>query len=158
MVVQDGTRLEPFHLKLANADGVQDFDLQDHLGDGPLVIAFFPLAYTGVCTKEMCDFRDDMSRFEGLGAKVFGFSTDTPFTNVQFARSQGLRHGILSDPNREVVERIWETQTVAGIQRVAKRGVMVLDAEGAVAWHWITDDPAQWIGTGPVKMAIEDRT
>jgi len=152
---EDGTRIPDFALKLATQDGVQDFTLAAALRQGPVVLAFFPLAFTGVCTRQMCDLRDDLARFEQAGATVYGFSTDSPFANVRFAKEQGLTHGILSDPNREVVEEIWDTQTVAGVHGVAKRGVLVLDTEGTVVWSWATDDPKQWIGTDEVRKALE---
>src|ERR1051326_1240168 len=104
-----GQKLPDFTLPIATKEGKAEFKLHENLGNGPLVIAFYPLAFTGVCTKEMCDMRDNLAQFEGLGAKVLGFSTDTVFVNHEFAKAQNANYGVLSDANREVVGRIWPT-------------------------------------------------
>ncbi|MEA3190269.1 MAG: glutaredoxin-dependent peroxiredoxin [Thermoplasmata archaeon] len=154
MALQTGQKLQDFTLKLATKDGAQEFTLSQHLWQGPLVIGFFPLAFSGTCTKEMCEFRDTLDKFGGLGAKVVGFSTDSHFTNIHFAKEHGLPLGILSDPNREVVGKIWQTMEVAGVKNVAKRGVMVLDADGTVKWTSVSDDPKVWIGTDEVRKHL----
>ncbi|MFO1533859.1 MAG: redoxin domain-containing protein [Thermoplasmatota archaeon] len=149
-----GTRLPDFTLKLAGKEGATEFTLSKHLGQGPLVFAFFPLAFTGTCTKEMCDLRDTLPQFQGLKAQVFGFSTDTSPVNVEFAKLHALGQGILSDPNREVVPRIWATATVAGVHNVAKRGVMVVAPDGTVQWTSVSDDPKVWIGSDEVRKHL----
>jgi len=148
-----GAKLPDFTLPLATKDGKGEFTLSQNLGK-PLVLAFFPLAFTGVCTKEMCDMRDNLGQFEGLGAKVFGFSADTPFANVEFAKLHHMGQGILSDPNRDVLPRIWPTATVAGVHNVAKRGVMVVGADGTVKWTSVSDDPKVWIGSDEVRKHL----
>lgn len=149
-----GTRLPDFTLKLATKDGPQDFNLNQNLGNGPLVFAFFPLAFSGTCTKEVCDMRDNLAQLEGKGAKVFGFSADSHFTNVEFAKLHNATYGILSDPNRDVIGRIWPTATVAGIHNVAKRGVMLVNPDGTVKWTSVSDDPKVWIGAQEVGKHI----
>jgi glutaredoxin-dependent peroxiredoxin len=143
-----------FTLKMATKDGVQDFTLSSVLGKGPVVFAFYPLAFTGVCTKEMCDMRDNLAQFQGLGAQVFGFSTDSPFVNVEFAKAHGLTMGIVSDPNREVVGRLWQTATIGGVHNVAKRGVLVLDSDGTVKWTSVSEDPKVWVGSEEVRKHL----
>lgn len=149
-----GTKLADFTLPLATKDGKQEFNLAQHLGKGPIILGFYPLAFTGVCTKEMCDFRDNLGKFQGLGAQVFGFSIDTPFANVEFVKSQNANYGVISDPNREVVGRFWPTMTVGGVHHVAKRGVMILSGEGVVQWTSVSDDPKVWIGTDEVRKHL----
>jgi peroxiredoxin len=154
MALQTGQQLADFTLKMGTKDGVQEFTLSQHLGKGPLVIGFFPLAFTGTCTKEMCEFRDTLDKFTGLNATVVGFSTDSAFVNVQFAKAHELPVGILSDPNREVVGKIWQTMEVAGVKNVAKRGVMILGPDGAVQWTSVSDDPKVWVGTEEVRKHL----
>jgi peroxiredoxin len=72
----------------------------------PVVLAFFPGAFTGVCTREMCTFRDGLSGFTDLGAQVVGISVDTPFAQKAFAEQHGLPFTLLSDFNREAVRRL----------------------------------------------------
>jgi peroxiredoxin len=151
-----GSKLPDFTLKVATAEGVADWKLSDHLGKGPLVFAFFPLAFTGVCTIEMCDFRDNLARFAGLNATVLGFSVDTAPSNKAFATAQGLPFGILSDPNREVVGKLWPAMPVpiAGVNGVAKRGAMVVNADGTVKWTSVSDDVKVWVGTEEVRKHL----
>lgn len=152
-----GDNVPDFTLPLAYADGKKDATSFHQLlkaANGPVVIGFFPLAFTGVCTKEMCEMRDQQAVFDHVGAKAVGFSIDTPFTNVQFAKANHLTHPIFSDPNREVVNLIWATQTVAGVQNVSKRGWLVVGKDGKVAEKWVTDTPGEWSGIAPIDDAL----
>jgi peroxiredoxin len=151
-----GTKLADFTLKLATKDAVADWKLSDHLGRGPIVFAFFPLAFTGVCTKEMCDFRDNLASFASLNAQVYGFSTDPAPSNRAFAAKEELPFGILSDPNHDVVGHVWPVMPtpLVGVNGVAKRGVLVLDADGTVKWAAASDDVKVWIGTEEVRKHL----
>lgn len=151
-----GTQVPDFTLKLATKDAVTDFKLADHLGKGPIVFAFFPLAFTGVCTKEMCDFRDHLGSFASLNAQVYGFSTDPAPSNRAFAEREGLSFGILSDPNHQVIGKLWPTNPapLAGVDGTAKRGVLVLDPDGTVKWAAASDDVKVWIGTEEVRKHL----
>jgi peroxiredoxin len=151
-----GTKVQDFALKLATKDGVTDFRLADHLGKGPLVFAFFPLAFTGVCTKEMCDFRDHLGSFASLNAQVYGFSTDPAPSNRAFAEKEGLSFGILSDPTHQVIGTVWPTNPtpLVGVNGTAKRGVLVLNPDGTVKWGAASDDVKVWIGTDEVRKHL----
>ncbi len=109
-----------------------------------VVVAFFVGAFTSVCTKEMCAFRDSMARLIDLKAQIVGISVNDPFSNKAFAEKNQLTFPILSDVNREVI-RLYnlEAPDFAGIKGyiVAKRSVFVLDRKGNVRYTWITEDP-----------------
>jgi peroxiredoxin len=109
-----------------------------------VVLAFFVGAFTSVCTKEMCAFRDSMARLIDLKAQVVGISVNDPFSNKAFAEKNQLVFPILSDVNREVI-RLYnlEAPDFAGIRgySVAKRSIFVLDRSGVVRYTWITEDP-----------------
>lgn len=155
-MLQLGDAMPDFTLPVAYADGRRaPIQFKTFLGKGPVVVAFYPLAFTGVCTKEVCDLRDHLAEMEALEAQVLGFSIDAAPSNAHFAKLQGLAYGIVSDANREVLPKIWEMQTVNGVHHVAKRGYLVLDAEGVVVDLWITDAPEQWVGVGPIRAALE---
>lgn len=151
-----GTRLADFTLKVATKDRVTDFRLSDHLGKGPLVFAFFPVAFTGTCTKQVCDFRDNLGPFASLDAQVYGFSIDTPASNRAFAAKEGLPFGILSDPNRTFIGKVWPVMpfAIAAVENVAKRGVMVVAGDGTVKWVSVTDDVDAWVGTEEVRKHL----
>ncbi|MDI6802686.1 MAG: peroxiredoxin [Bacteroidota bacterium] len=111
-----------------------------------VVLAFFPGAFTGACTKEMCALRDAMANFNEMNAQVVGVSVDSPFANKAFADANKLSFPLLSDYKREV------SQTYCGLYndfaglkdyRAAKRSVFVLDQSGVVKYKWITEEPGK---------------
>jgi glutaredoxin-dependent peroxiredoxin len=122
------------------------------------VLAFIPGAFTGVCTKEMCTFRDDFSKFENLGSSVFGISVDSPFSNKAFKTQSNLNFPILSDYNRSAVKAFGiELPNFANMYgyTAAKRSVFVLDKDGIIRWKWISDNPGIEPNYEDVKQAVE---
>lgn len=108
------------------------------------VLAFYPGAFTGVCTKEFCALRDAMANFNSMDAQVVGISVDGPFTNKAFADLNKLTFPLLSDFRAEV-SRLYGGvhEEFAGVKGylTAKRAVFVLDKSGVVKYSWITDNP-----------------
>jgi len=121
----------------------ETFDLAEHLGEGPVVLAFFPGAFTSTCTTEMETFEDRLGEFEALGASVYGISVDTPFALQEFREEIGLSFGMISDTNRRLVEAFDVAMdfTSMGVEDVAKRAVFVVDGEGEVHYAWVAEDP-----------------
>ena len=119
----------------------ESIKLSDKLSQGPVVLAFFPLAFTGVCTEEMCEFRDGLADFSNLKAQVFGVSVDSRFALNAFAQQNKLDFPLLSDFNKEV-SKAYDAQyeTFLGLNGVAKRSVFVIDTEGVVRYRWVSDD------------------
>ncbi len=117
--------------------------LKEFLGK-KTVLAFYPGAFTGVCTKEMCTIRDSIASMGALNAQVVGVSVDSPFANKGFADHNKLTFPLLSDFNRETVKVYTGLQeNFAGIPgySTAKRAVFVLDGQGSVKYTWITENP-----------------
>ena len=117
--------------------------LHEFLGQ-KVVLAFFVGAFTNVCTKEMCAFRDSMARLIDLKAQVIGISVNDPFSNKAFAEKNELTFPILSDVNREVIKAYnLESPDFSDIKgyTVSKRSIFVIDRKGAVRYAWITEDP-----------------
>ena len=141
-MVSVGDDAPDFTAPLADGD-VGSFTLSEHLEEAPIVLAFFPAAFTGTCTTEMCTFRDQMANFEDVGATVYGISIDTPFTLNEFREQNELNFGLLSDTNREVIDAYDISMDFAdlGVRNVAKRAVFVVDGSGAVTYTWVSDDP-----------------
>ena len=108
------------------------------------VLAFYPRAFTGVCTKEMCTFRDSMSNFGAINAQVVGISVDGPFTNKTFATTNNISFPLLCDYTTEVSKMYCGIhEDFAGLKGypAAKRSVFVLDESGVVKYVWISDNP-----------------
>ena len=128
--------------------------LSEFLGK-KLVLAFFPGAFTSVCTREMCAFRDSMTRLNELKAQVVGVSVNDPFSNKGFAERNNLAFPLLSDYNRDVI-RLYgiELKDFAGLKgySVAKRSVFILDKKGVVRYRWVSEDP----GIEPNYKEIEN--
>jgi peroxiredoxin len=104
----------------------------------PVVLAFFPGAFTGTCTAEMCSFRDSMARFNALQAQVYGISIDMPFSLQAFSDQNHLTFPLLSDANREAIRAfdiVWPD--MSGVREVSKRAVFVLDGSGNIVYQWI---------------------
>ncbi|MDS0293139.1 redoxin domain-containing protein [Halogeometricum luteum] len=140
-MVDIGDEAPDFTVPLADGD-VGTFTLSENLDEAPLVLAFFPAAFTSTCTTEMCTFRDRMDEFEAVDATVYGVSIDTPFTLNEFRRQNDLDFSLLSDSNRELVHAydVATDFTSAGVRDVAKRAVFVVDGDGEVTYKWVSDD------------------
>ena len=152
-----GTKLPDFTLKLATKDGyTADFRLSEHLGKGPIVFAFFPAAFTGICTKEVCDVRDNFASLGALQAQVFGFSTDKAPSNTAFIQKEDLPFSIVSDPNHAFIGKVWPTYPtpVVGADAVAKRGAMVVNPDGTVKWAFASEDVKVWVGTDEIRKHL----
>jgi peroxiredoxin len=118
--------------------------LRDLLGK-PTVLAFFPGAFTSVCTREMCAFRDTLARWNEMDAQVIGISVDSPYAQKAFADHNGLTFPLLSDFTRQAVRAFGiEDPHFAGglLPGVAKRSVFVVDRHGTVVYRWVSDNPA----------------
>lgn len=119
-------------------------NLKEFLDDN-LILAFFPGAFTSVCTREVCTFRDSLAKLGSLKAKVVGISVNDPWSSRAFAEKNMLNFPLLCDYNREVVKLYGlELQNFAGLPgyTVAKRSVLILDKGSTVRFVWISEDPS----------------
>ncbi|MDI6766374.1 MAG: peroxiredoxin [Bacteroidota bacterium] len=108
------------------------------------VLAFYPGAFTGACTKELCAFRDAMANFNNMNAQIVGISVDSPFANKAFSDVNKLTFPLLSDYTREVSKKyggVYENFADIIGYSAAKRAVFVLDKDGIVKYPWVTDNP-----------------
>ncbi|WP_101296517.1 redoxin domain-containing protein [Halegenticoccus soli] len=145
-----------FTVPLADGD-VGSFSLSERLDEAPIVLAFFPAAFTSTCTTEMCTFRDRLADFEEIDAAVYGVSVDLPFALNEFRRQHDLSFPLLSDCDREVVDRydVRMDFESLGVRDVAKRAVFVVDGDGEIAYRWVADDPGQEPDYEAVSEAAE---
>jgi peroxiredoxin len=108
---------------------------------GPVVLAFFPAAFSSVCTKELCTFRDSLAKLNAARAQVYGISVDTFFTLKAFADHQGLTFPLLSDFNKDVIRQYGVfNEDMIGLKGIAKRAVFVIDKEGVIRHRQVLDD------------------
>ena len=110
-------------------------------GGRPGVLAFFPAAFSSVCTKELCTFRDGLARLSQANAQVYGISVDTFFALKAFHDAQKLTFPLLSDFNKQVIREYGVfNEDMVGLKGIAKRAVFVLDKEGAVQHSEVLED------------------
>jgi peroxiredoxin len=124
-----------------------------------VVLAFFPGAFTAVCTKELCHFRDTLANFESVNAQVLAISVNDPFTNKAFAEQNRLMFPILSDYNRIAIKAYDVVQEGIGLLKdyfTAKRAVFVISPEGFIRWKWVTNNPAVEPPYGEIQHAVDD--
>jgi len=153
MSVEIGQKCPDFQLPDQNRT---QRSLKDFTGK-KTVLAFFPGAFTSVCTKELCTFRDSMQEFSNVQGQVVGVSVNDPFTNKAFADQNRLEFPILSDYNREAVKRFNTFHSdFAGLKgyTAAKRAVFILDNAGTIRYKWVSDDPMKEPNYEEIKKTL----
>ena len=130
-------------------------DVGAAIGSQPVVLLFFPLAFSPVCTDEMCHFRDGWSEWSRLDAAVFGISVDSPFVTDRFRAEQSIPFPILSDFNKEV-SRLYGVlhEDLMGLKGVSKRSAFVVDRGGTVVFAWVSEDPRVQVPFDEIKAAV----
>ena len=122
-----------------------------------IVLLFYPGAFTGVCDKEMCNFRDSITAYNSLNAQVIGISVDSPWANKAFAQHYNLNFPLLSDYDRTVIKQYDVLfEGLGGLKgyAVAKRAVFVIDEKGMVKYAWVSDTPSVEPPYDEVKKAV----
>jgi peroxiredoxin len=157
MALEVGQKAPDF--TLTSVDGTNapaPLTLSKELGQGPVVLAFFPFAFSSVCSAQLCHFRDSLTQYDQLKAKVFGLSVDSHFALTKFIQDQKLNFKLLSDFNKEVIHHYGAMhETLGTMKGVAKRSVFILDKNGMVKYKWISEDPKQLPDFNAVKKAVE---
>ena len=138
MSVEVGAKAPDFTLPNQDREPVT---LSEQLKAGPVVLAFFPAAYSGTCQKEMCTFRDSASSLNSVKAKVLGVSVDTFFALKAWGDENKLNFPLLSDFNKEVIRDYGVfNEDMIGLKGIAKRAVFVIDGDGIVRHREVLED------------------
>lgn len=138
-----------------HASDTKEVSLSDYAGRN-VVILFFPLAFTGTCTEELCSMRDALTEFNGMNTDVVAISVDSPFTLAKFKESENLNFPLLSDFNKEVSRQygsLYDT-FVLGMEGVSKRSAFVVDAEGIVRYAEVLDSAGDLPNFAAVKETL----
>jgi len=156
MAAEIGQQALDFTLPCCDGQKIEPFRLSQNLGKDQIVLAFFPLAFTPVCTNEMCQFSDELNRFHELNAQVYGISVDSPFTLNAFIEAHDLKIKLLSDFNKEVSQKYGVLhEELRGLKGVSKRSVFVIGKDGLVRYRWVSDDPGVMPDLQEVRRALE---
>ena len=152
MAVDVGAKAPDF--TLPNQDREQ-VTLSEQLKKGPVVLAFFPAAFSGVCTKEMCTFRDSMAELNKVSGTVLGVSVDTFFSLKAWADQQGLTFPLLSDFNKDVIRKYGVVNPdMIGLKDISKRAVFVIGKDGTVKHREVLDDARNEPDYAKVSAAV----
>ncbi|WP_435356578.1 redoxin domain-containing protein [Emticicia sp. SJ17W-69] len=141
--------------KLFSSDK-QEVNLSDYRGKN-VVVLFFPMAFTGVCTAELCQMRDDIATYSNLNAEILGISVDSIFTLGKFKEEQKLPFPLLSDFNKEISQAygsFYET-FVFGMQGVSKRSAFVVDKDGVIQYAEVLEKASDVPNFDAVKTTLE---
>ena len=160
MPLQVGEKAPDFTLVSKTAEGPQLVKLSEQIGQSNLVLLFVPMAFTGVCTTELCDISGGISEYEALDAKVFAISGDNPFAQEAWAQKSGITLPLLSDYEHAVAKAygvayeqfLPEANLIMG--GVAKRSAFVIDKEGVVRFVDVKEHPKDLPDFDGVKAAL----
>jgi peroxiredoxin len=121
-----------------------------------VLLLFFPAAFTGVCTKEMCSTTDELAFYNKMNAQVFGISVDLPFSLGKFKELNKIEFPLLSDFNKEAITAygVNEESWILGLKGVSKRAVFVVDKEGNVAYSEVMATAGEMPDFDKVKEAL----
>ena len=142
MSVSVGQEAPDFTLKRKTTDGLEDVTLSSYRGKQNVVLLFVPLAFTSVCTDELCSVSGGLADYEGLDAQVLGVSVDSPFAQEAWAKDSDITIPLLSDFNKELSAAYGaQYADLLGLKGVAKRSAFVIDKAGVVRFASVSDDP-----------------
>jgi peroxiredoxin len=155
MAIPVGSKAPDFTLKSKQASGLVDVKLSDNSGKKNTVLLFFPLAFTSVCTKEMCEITAGLNAYTGLNAEVIGISVDSPFAQEAWAQKEKIGITLASDLNKEVIEKYDVVfPMLAGVGDTSARAAFVIDKNGVVQYSEQTPTPKDLPDTNKIKEAL----
>ena len=155
MAIPVGSKAPDFSLKSKKASGHVDVKLSDNLGKKNTVLLFFPLAFTGVCTQEMCDISGGLNAYNDLNADVIGISIDTPFAQEAWAQKEKITITLASDLNKQVIKDYDVVfPMLAGVGDTAARAAFVIDKDGVVQYSEQTPTPKDLPNLNAVKETL----
>jgi len=150
-----GTKAPDFTLKTKAADGPKDVRLSDNFGKQQTVLLFFPAAFTGVCTQEMCDATAGLGEYEKLGATVYGISVDGPFAQEAWAKANSIKLTLVSDQNKTVTKAYGVLfPNLVGMYETSARAAFVISKDGIIKYAEQTATPKDLPNFAAVKAAL----
>ncbi|MEP6955862.1 MAG: redoxin domain-containing protein [Chthoniobacterales bacterium] len=162
MALSVGTPAPDFTLPTKTADGPKQITLRERFGQGHTVLLFFPMAFTGTCTTEMCGVSMDLSAYEELNATVYGISGDNPFAQEAWAQKEKISLPLLSDYEHHVA-RAYDVaydsflpQLNLPMGGVPKRAVFVIDRAGVIQYAESNDDARELPDFEKVKARLQE--
>ncbi len=155
MALSVGTKAPDFTLKSKQASGLVDVKLSNNFGKKNTVLLFFPLAFTGVCTTELCDVTAGLSQYQGMNADVIAVSVDSPFAQEAWAQKEKIGITLASDLNKQTVKAYDVVfPMIAGVGDSAARAAFVIDKNGVIQYSEQTPTPKDLPNFAKVKETL----
>ena len=150
-----GTKAPDFTLKTMTAEGLKDITLSAGFGAKRTVLLFFPLAFTGTCTQEMCEISAGFGDYANLGATVYAISVDSPFAQAAWAKEHKIAVPLLSDLNKSVAKAYDVIfPMLAGIGDTAARAAFVIGKGGTIRYAEVTPSPKELPNFAAIKAVL----
>ena len=162
MALPVGTKAPDFTLPTKTAEGPKQITLSDHFGKGKTLLLFFPMAFTGTCTTEMCGISNGLREYRQLNATVYGISGDNPFAQEAWAQKEKIEVPLLSDYEHHVARSYdvaydsFLPQLNLPMGGVPKRAVFVIDRDGVVQYAESNDDARELPNFDKIKAALAE--
>ncbi|HPA17100.1 MAG TPA: redoxin domain-containing protein [Verrucomicrobiae bacterium] len=156
MAIAVGTKAPDFALKSKDAEGVKEIKLSDNFGKRNTVLLFFPLAFTSVCTNEMCEISQGIKAYEDLSATVYGISVDSPFAQEAWAQKEKIRIPLLSDLNKKTAAAYGVLlDDLLGFGSTAARAAFVIDKQGIIRYAEQTPTPKELPDFSKIQASLK---
>jgi peroxiredoxin len=157
MALTVGTKAPDFSLKSKQGDAIVDINLSDYAGKSNVVLLFFPLAFTGVCTSEMCEVSAGLGGYDALNAKVIGISVDSPFAQAAWAAQEKIRIPLASDLDKETAFAYGTLlENLGGFGSASARAAFIIDKAGVIQYAEQTPTPKDLPNFEAVKAKLAD--
>ena len=155
MAIPVGSKAPDFTLKSKNASGLTDVKLSSNFGQKNTLLLFYPLAFTSVCTQEMCDITSGLNAYKDLNAEVIGVSVDSPFAQEAWAQKEKIGITLASDLNKETAKAYGTLlPDLVGLGSVSARAAFVIDKNGVVQYSEVTPTVKDLPNFNAVKEAL----
>ena len=155
MAISVGTKAPDFTLKSKTATGLVDVKLSENFGSKNTVLLFFPLAFTSVCTQEMCDITAGLNAYSGMNADVIAVSVDSPFAQEAWATKEKIGIKIVSDLNKETTKAYGVLfPMLAGVGDTSARAAFVIDKAGVIQYSEQTPTPKDLPNFNAIKDTL----
>ena len=157
-----GTKAPDFTLSTKTADGPKHIKLSDNFGKKNTLLLFFPMAFTGTCTEEMCSVGNGLREYTGLNCEVYGISGDNPFAQAAWAEKEKIGVTLLSDyehrtsKNYDVIYDSFLPQKNLGMGGVPKRSAFIVDKNGVIQYAESNDDPGKLPNFDQIKAKLAE--
>ena len=162
MALTVGTKAPDFSLPTKTADGPKQIKLSDNFGKTNTLLLFFPMAFTGTCTTEMCNLSPELPNYAGMNATVYGISGDNPFAQEAWAKKENILVPLLSDYEHKIAQQYdvmydsFLPQINLGMAGVPKRSAFIVDKNGVIQYVESNDDASQLPHFDNIKAKLKE--